>query len=101
MQVKEALIRIKNKLNLLERWQKHQEGKASKVGHTYRAGRPQTTTKVDDRRIISLMKKKTNFTRSSKVKNTLKELSMSLSKSTVKRCLFEHKDDLQHGVNHR
>ncbi|MCJ8731485.1 hypothetical protein PDJAM_G00200140, partial [Pangasius djambal] len=55
-----------------------------------RPGRPRKTTKVDDRRILSLVKKNP-FTTSKEVKNTLEKVGVSLSKSTIQRCLHECK----------
>ncbi len=55
-----------------------------------RPGRPQRTTVVDDQRIISMVKKNP-FTTSSQEKNTLQEIGLSLSKSTIKRRLHESK----------
>uniref|UniRef100_A0A672P4E9 Metalloendopeptidase n=1 Tax=Sinocyclocheilus grahami TaxID=75366 RepID=A0A672P4E9_SINGR len=55
-----------------------------------RPGRPRRTTVVDDRRILSMVKKNP-FTTSSQEKNTLQEVGMSLSKSTIKRRLHESK----------
>ncbi len=51
-----------------------------------RLGCPQRTTVVDDRRILSMVKK-AHFTTSSQEKNTLQEADVSLSKSTIKRRL--------------
>ncbi len=53
-------------------------------------GRPRRTTKVDDRRILSMVNKNP-FTTSSQVKNTLQEVDVSLPKSTIKRRLYESK----------
>ncbi|CAM4736095.1 unnamed protein product, partial [Leuciscus chuanchicus] len=55
-----------------------------------RPGRPRKTTVVDDRRILSMVKKNP-FTTSSQVKDTLQEVGVSLSKSTIKRRLHESK----------
>ncbi len=55
-----------------------------------RPGRPRRTTVVDDRRILSMVKKNP-FTTSSQEKNTLQEVCMSMSKSTIKRRLHESK----------
>ncbi len=55
-----------------------------------RPGGPQRTTVADDRRIFSIVKKKP-FTTSSQDKNTLQEVSVSLSKSTIKRRLQQSK----------
>ncbi len=53
-------------------------------------GRPRKTTVVDDRRKLSIVKKNP-FTTFSQVKNTLQEVAVSLSKSTIKRRLHERK----------
>ncbi|XDV43857.1 hypothetical protein PO909_012255 [Leuciscus waleckii] len=55
-----------------------------------RPGRPRKTTVVDDRRILSMVKKNP-FTTSSQVKDTLQEVGVSLSKSTIKRRLHKNK----------
>ncbi len=55
-----------------------------------RHGCPQRTPVVDDRRILSMVKKNT-FTTSSQEKYTLQEVGLSLSKSTIKRRLHESK----------
>ncbi len=55
-----------------------------------RTGCPRRTTEVDDQRILSMVNKNP-FTTSSKEKNTLQEVDVSLSKSTIKRRLHESK----------
>ena len=50
--------------------------------------RPQKTTVVDDRRIISLVKK-SPFTTVGQIKNTLQEVGVCVSKSTIKRRLHQ------------
>ncbi len=55
-----------------------------------RPGCPQRTTVVDGLRILSMVKKNT-FTTSNQVKKTLQEVSVSLSKSTIKRRLHKSK----------
>uniref|UniRef100_A0A3B5Q0B9 Transposase n=2 Tax=Xiphophorus maculatus TaxID=8083 RepID=A0A3B5Q0B9_XIPMA len=60
------------------------------LGNSKRPGRPRKTTVVDDRRILSLVKKNP-FTTSTEVQNTLREVGVSVSKSTVKRRLHESK----------
>ncbi len=55
-----------------------------------RPGRPQRTTVVDDRRILSMVKKNP-FTTSNQEKNTLQEVDVTLSKSTIKRRLHKSK----------
>ncbi len=51
-------------------------------------GRPRKTTVVDDRRILSLVKK-TPFTTVGQIKNTLQEVGVCVSKSTIKRRLHQ------------
>ena len=60
------------------------------LGYSKRPGRPRKTTVVDDRRILSMVKNKP-FTTSTRVKNTLQEVGVSVSKSTIKRRLHESK----------
>ena len=55
-----------------------------------RPGCPQKTTVVDDRRIISMVKRNP-FTTANQVNNTLQEVGVSISKSTIKRRLHESK----------
>ncbi len=66
---------------------KEQTGELSNIK---RPGRPQRTTVVDARRILSMVKKNP-FTTSSQEKNTLHEADVSLSKSTIKRRLHQSK----------
>ncbi|CAJ0968752.1 unnamed protein product [Ranitomeya imitator] len=54
-----------------------------------RPGRPRKTTVVDDRRIISMVKRNP-FTTADQVTNTLQEVGVSISKSTIKRRLHEN-----------
>ncbi len=71
----------------------HSAGKkerTSELSNIKRPGRPRRTTVVDDRRILSMVKKNP-FTTSSKEKNTLQGVDVSLSKSTIKRRLHESK----------
>ncbi|CAJ0964638.1 unnamed protein product [Ranitomeya imitator] len=53
-----------------------------------RPGHPRKTTVVDDRRIISMVKRNP-FTTANQVNNTLQEVGVSISKSTIKRRLHE------------
>ncbi len=55
---------------------------------TFKPGRPRKTTKMDDRRILSLVKKNP-FITSTEIKNTLEEVGTSLSISIIKRRLHE------------
>ena len=58
--------------------------------NTKRPRNPWKTTVVDDRRILSLVKKNP-FTTVGQIKNTLQEAGVSVSKSTVKRRLHQSK----------
>ncbi len=58
------------------------------LSNTKRPGRPRKTTVVDDRRILSLVKK-TPFTTVGQIKNTLQEVGVCVSKSTIKRRLHQ------------
>lgn len=58
--------------------------------NTKRPEQPKKTTKVGDHRILSLVKKNPVIT-SDQVKNTLKEVNGSLSKTKITRCLHECK----------
>ncbi len=62
----------------------------SELSNIKRPGCPQRTTVVDDLRILSMVKKNP-FTTSSQEKNTLQEVEVSLSKSTIKRRLHQSK----------
>lgn len=67
-----------------------------KVEHTgdlmnnHRSGRPRKTTEGEDRRILSLVKKNP-FTTVGQIKNTLQEVGVSVSESTIKRRLHQSK----------
>ncbi len=63
---------------------KKRQSTSAELRNIKRTGRLQRTTVVDDQKILSMVK--TNpFTTSSKEKNTLQEVDVSLSKSTFKR----------------
>ncbi len=62
--------------------------KKKELSNTKRPGRPRKTTVVDDRRILSLVKK-TPFTTVGQIKNTLQEVGVCVSKSTIKRRLHQ------------
>ncbi len=62
--------------------------RTGELSNTKRPGRPRKTTVVDDRRIISLVKK-TPFTTVGQIKNTLQEVGVCVSKSTIKRRLHQ------------
>ncbi len=103
MKVKEAIIKLKKQHTSIRKIAKTLGVARSTVGfilqmkestaelnNIKRPGRPRKTTKVDDRRIISLVKKNP-FITSTEIKNTLEEVGTSLSKSTIKRHLHECK----------
>ena len=58
------------------------------LSNTKRPGRPRKITAVDDRIIISLVKKNP-FTTVGQIKNTLQEVGICVSKSTIKRRLHQ------------
>uniref|UniRef100_A0A8C5MV28 Transposase Tc1-like domain-containing protein n=1 Tax=Leptobrachium leishanense TaxID=445787 RepID=A0A8C5MV28_9ANUR len=64
--------------------------RTGELSNTKRPGRPRKTTVVDDRRILSLVKK-TPFTTVGQIKNTLQEVGVCVSKSTIKRRLHQSK----------
>ena len=60
------------------------------LSNTKRPGRPRKASVVDDRRILSLVKKNP-FTTVGQIKKTLQEVGVSVSKSTIKRRLHQRK----------
>ncbi len=62
--------------------------RTGELSNTKRPGRPRKTTVVDDRIILSLVKK-TPFTTVGQIKNTLQEVGVCVSKSTIKRRLHQ------------
>ncbi len=62
--------------------------RTGELSNTKRPGWPRKTTVVDDRRILSLVKK-TPFTTVGQIKNTLQEVGVCVSKSTIKRRLHQ------------
>ncbi|XP_039537119.1 uncharacterized protein LOC120485411 [Pimephales promelas] len=64
--------------------------RTGELSNTKRPGRPRKTTVLDDRRILSLVKK-TPFTTVNQIKNTLQEVGVCVSKSTIKRRLHQSK----------
>ncbi len=58
------------------------------LSNTKRPGRPRKTTVLDVRRILSLVKK-TPFTTVGQIKNTLQEVGVCWSKSTIKKRLHQ------------
>ncbi|CAJ0941103.1 unnamed protein product, partial [Ranitomeya imitator] len=60
-----------------------------------RPGCPQKTTVVDDRRIISMVKRNP-FTTANQVNNTLQEVGISISKSTIREDRMKMDNDPKH-----
>uniref|UniRef100_A0A8C5Q2J1 Transposase Tc1-like domain-containing protein n=1 Tax=Leptobrachium leishanense TaxID=445787 RepID=A0A8C5Q2J1_9ANUR len=60
--------------------------RTGELSNTKRPGSPRKTIVADDRRILSLVKK-TPFTTVGQIKNTLQEVDVCVSKSTIKRRL--------------
>ena len=87
LSVKQAIIRLKNQnkpiremvWNILKK-----KERTSELSNTKRPGRPWKTTVVDDRIIISLVKKNP-FTTVGQIKNTLQEVGVCVSKSTIEK----------------
>ncbi len=102
LSVKQAIIRLKKTKQTHQRDSKNiRRGQNNCFGtflkrrnapvsseNTKRPGRPRKTTVVDDRRILSLVKK-TPFTTVGQIKNTLQEVGVCVSKSTIKRRLHQ------------
>ena len=98
LSVKQAIIRLKNQNKPIREIAKTLGVAKSTVWNilkkkecsvnTKRPGRPQKTTVVDDRIIISLVKKNP-FTTVGQIKNTLQEVGVCVSKSTIKRRLHQ------------
>lgn len=91
--MKEGIIRLKNPKNLSER-QRETLGVliinwvqfTDKLSDTKGPGVPWKTAKEDNGRILYLVKKNP-VTTSNQVKKSFKELDVSLSKSSLKKCL--------------
>ncbi|KAG2456719.1 TCB1 transposase, partial [Polypterus senegalus] len=66
------------------------KGSTGELSNAKRPGHPRKTTVVDDRRIISMVKRNP-FTTANQVNNTLLGVGVSISKSTIKRRLHESK----------
>ncbi len=62
--------------------------RTGELSNTKRPGRPRKTTVVDYQRILSLVKK-TPFTTVGQIKNTLQEVGVCVSQSTIKRRLHQ------------
>ncbi len=101
LSVKQAIIRLKKQNKPIREIAKtlgvakttvwnilKKKERTGELSNTKRPGRPWKTTVVDDRRILSLVKK-TPFTTVGQIKNTLQEVGVCVSKSTIKRRLHQ------------
>ncbi len=101
LSVKQAIIRLKKQNKPIREIAKtlgvakttvwnilKKKERTGELSNTKRPGRPRKTTVVDDRRILSLVKK-TPFTTVGQIKNTLQEVGVCVSKSTIKRRLHQ------------
>ncbi len=101
LSVKQAIIRLKKQNKPIREIAKtlgvakttvwnilKKKERTGELSNTKRPGRPRKTTVVDDRRILSLVKK-TPFTTVGQIKNTLQEVGVCVSKSTIKRTLHQ------------
>uniref|UniRef100_A0A8C5R1Q5 Transposase n=1 Tax=Leptobrachium leishanense TaxID=445787 RepID=A0A8C5R1Q5_9ANUR len=100
LSVRQAIIRLKNPNKPIREIAKtlgmaktvwnilKKKERTGELSNTKRPGRPQKTTVVDHQRIIFLVKK-TPFTTVGQIKNTLQEVGVCVSKSTIKRRLHQ------------
>ena len=96
LSVKQAIIRLKNLNKPIRDSKSIRCGQiilknkecTGELSNTKRPGRPRKTTVVDDQIILSLVKK-TPFTTVGQIKNTLQEVGVCVSKSTIKRRLHQ------------
>ncbi|KAG5857000.1 hypothetical protein ANANG_G00013880 [Anguilla anguilla] len=102
MPVKQAIMKLKNekksirdiaeKLGVSKStvWYivKKQE-RTGELSNSKRSGRPRKTTVSDDKRILSIVKKKP-FSTAEQIKNTLQDVGVDVSKSTIRRRLHQH-----------
>ncbi len=100
LSVKQASIRLKKQNKPIREiaktlgmakttvWNILKKERTGELSNTKRPGRPRKTTVVDDLRILSLVKK-TPFTTVGQIKNTLQEVGVCVSKSTIKRRLHQ------------
>ncbi|KAG2467586.1 TCB1 transposase, partial [Polypterus senegalus] len=103
MQVKEAILKLRKQKKPIREiatilrvakstvWYiLRKKASTGELSNAKRPGRPRKTTVVDDRRIISMVKRNP-FTTANQVNNTLQVVGTSISKSTIKRRLHESK----------
>ena len=108
LSMKQAIIRLKNPNEPIREMAKtlgvakstvwnilKKKERTSELISTKRPVRPQKTTVVDDRRILSLVKK-TPFTTVGPIKNTLQEVAVCVSESTIKRRLHQSEYSVYH-----
>ena len=108
LSVKQAIIRLKNPNEPIREIAKtlgvakstvwdilKKKERTCELINTKRPVRPQKTTVVVDRRILSLVKK-TPFTTVGQIKNTLQEIGVCVSKSTIKRRLHQSEYSVYH-----
>ncbi len=101
LSVKQAIIRLKKQNKPIREIAKtlgvakttvwnilKKKERTGELSNTKRPGRPRKTTVVDNRRILSLVNK-TPFTTVGQIKNTLQEVGVCVSKSTIKRRLHQ------------
>ena len=101
LSVRQAIIRLKNQNKPIREIAKtlgvakstvwnilKKKKRTGELSDTKRPGRPRKTTVVDDRRILSLVKENP-LTTVGKIKNTLQEVGVCVSKSTIKRRLHQ------------
>ncbi len=101
LSVKQAIIRLKKQNKPIREIAKtlgvakttvwnilKKKERTGELSNTKRPGRPRKTTVVDDRIILSLVKKNT-LHNSCQIKNTLQEVGVCVSKSTIKRRLHQ------------
>ncbi len=101
LSVKQAIIRLKKQNKPIREIAKtlgvakttvwnilKKKERTGELSNTKRPGRPRKTTVMDDWRILSLVKK-TPFTTVGQIKNTLQEVGVCVSKSTIKRRLHQ------------
>ncbi|KAJ8288409.1 hypothetical protein COCON_G00010680 [Conger conger] len=102
MAVKQTIIKLKNEKKSIRDiaetvgvskstvWHivKKQE-RTGELSNGKRSGRPRKTTVVDDEKILSIVKKKP-FSTAEQIKNTLQNVGVDVSTTTIKRRLHQH-----------
>ncbi|KAG5856999.1 hypothetical protein ANANG_G00013870 [Anguilla anguilla] len=102
MPVKQAIIKLKNEKKSIRDiaetlgvskstvWNiiKKQE-RTGQLINSKSSGRPRKTSVVDDQKILSIVKKKP-FSTAEQIKNTLQDVGVDVSKTTIRRRLHQH-----------